>query len=314
MKKLEFFKKNLINPLSFGKCESIDSNELTFDCGSIFPIIKEIPIIIDESTSIFKIDSIIENTPTTQDINYRSESFKNKIRKRVLPSLSKDFSFDKRYKKLAEKFNEKSILVIGAGDKVDFYNKMFKDNLVITSDVHMQFFPDVVFDSHQIPFKDASFDFVIASQVLEHTFKPWEVANELQRVTKIDGRLLIEIPFNFPYHSPPYDFFRFTYTGLRSLFQKCELESFEASEGSASAVATFNAQFLIDLFTNRYLRMFMLFCSRFLFGWIKYLDFFRKRSTYNSTFSPMGFNMVFKRDSKKRTNNDLLKEYYDLKS
>lgn len=136
----------------------------------------------------------------------------------------------------------------------------------------------------------------------------------MERVTKIGGYLLVEVPFNFPYHSPPYDFFRFTYTGLRSLFAKCSLYSYEASEGNASTVAVFNAQFLVDLFSNRYLRIGMLFLSRFLFGWIKYIDLLRKNSTYKSTFSPMGISMIFKKDNKQRSNIELLDEFYKLKT
>lgn len=311
--KLEFLKENLINPITKKGCKSLNSDELIFECDNTFKVLNNIPVIIDESNSIFKIEDILKKTPTAQNSNYRNESLKNTFRKKILPALSKDFNQMDRYKELARKVNIRSILVIGAGDKVGFYNKMFKNSLVITSDIHLQFSPDLVFDAHQIPFKDDSFDLIIASQVLEHTFKPWQVANELERVIKKEGYLLVETPFNFPYHSPPYDFFRFTFTGLRSLFPKCSLDSFEASEGSATTVAVFNAQFLIDLFSNRYLRMFMLLTSRFLFGWIKYLDLLKRKNTYLSTFSSMGFSMIFKKDNRKRGGIELLDEFYKLK-
>lgn len=313
MTKLEFLKESLVNPLTGKSCKCFDDNELVFDCEGKYKVLNNIPIIIDESNSIFKVEDIVKKVPTAQNSGYRKDSFKNTIRKKILPSLSEDFGLIKRYKVLANKVKGKHVLVIGAGDKVNFYNEIFKESLLITSDVHLQFSPDLVFDAHQIPFKASSFDLIIASQVLEHTFKPWEVANELQRIVKIDGFMLIETPFSFPYHSPPYDFYRFTFTGLRSLFSECNLYSFEANEGSASAVATFNAQFLIDLFSNRYLRMLMLFISRFLFGWIKYLDLLKGKSTYLSVFSPMGFSMIFRRDEVKRTNIELLDAYYNLK-
>ncbi|WP_185956436.1 class I SAM-dependent methyltransferase [Changchengzhania lutea] len=303
-----------MNPLTEKQGVTIGDENVIFDDGTRFKSINSVPIIIDESRSIFKVDDILKRRPTAQNLNYRKRSLKNDIRKKVLPGLSKDFNQIKRYKALANRSGIKSVLVIGAGDKVGFYNDMFKNALVITSDVHLQFHPDVVFDAHQIPFIDGSFDLIIASQVLEHTFKPWEVANELERVVSRSGYLLVETPFNFPYHSPPYDFFRFTFTGLRSLFPNCELETFEASEGSASAVATYNAQFLIDLFSNRYLRMLMVFLTRYLFGWMKYLDKLKSNTSYLSLFSPMGFSMVFKKDDVKRSNMELLDDYYKLKS
>lgn len=311
--KREFLKKNLVNPSTNKKVERFLDDTLVFADNSQFPVSGNIPIIIDETESLFTAKEILEQVPTTQDASYRKSSLKNNIRKKLLPSLSKDFTEKKRYEELASKVKNKKGLVIGAGDKVAYYNEIFKDSLLITSDVHMQFFPDIVFDSHQIPFQDESFDFVIACQVLEHTFKPWIVASEMERVIKVDGYILAEVPFNFPYHSPPYDFFRFTYTGLRSLFTSSELISFEAPEGVAASVATFNSQLMIHLFSNRYLKMIALFVSRILFGWIKYLDIFYKNSSYRSTLAPKGISMIFKKDGKKRKNSQLLEEYYKLK-
>ena len=310
----QFFFDKLIHPVSQAGLKSINKNNIEFKCKSELPIVNNIPIIIDESQSIFKIDDIIKNVPTTQSSTFRNRSLKNTIRKDFLPSLSKDFTLEKRYLELAGKFAGKKILIIGCGDKIEFYNDIFKNSFVINSDVHVQFSPDIVFDSHQIPFSNETFDLIIAAQVLEHTFKPWIVAEELERVVKLGGDLLIEVPFNFPYHSPPYDFFRFTFTGLRSLFPKSKLIKYEVPEGNASTVATFNSDFMINLFSNRYLRMLMLFISRFLFGWLKYIDLLRKKESLRSISIPKGFSMVFEKDGIERSNIELLKEYFDLKN
>ena len=312
--KNQFFFDKLINPVSQAGVKNITKSNIEFQCESKFPIINNIPIIIDESQSIFKLDDIVKNVPTTQSSTFRDKSLKNTIRKDILPSLSKDFTLNKRYLELAREFKGKKILIIGCGDKIELYNEIFKDSFVINSDVHVQFSPDIVFDSHQIPFSDETFDLVIAAQVLEHTFKPWVVAKELERVVNLKGKLLIEVPFNFPYHSPPYDFFRFTFTGLRSLFPNSRLVKYEVPEGNASTVATFNSDFLINLFSNRYLRMMVLFISRFLFGWLKYIDLLRKKESTRSISIPKGFSMIFEKDSIERSNIELLKEYYDLKS
>lgn len=314
MTKIEFLNKNLVNPVTGKKCVLITNDKAVFDCGTEYSSVDGKPIIIDESESIFRVKEVVQRRPTAQNEAYRNSSLKNFIRKKCIPSLSKDFNQNKRYNKLSKNSSIKKVLIIGAGDKVKFYSEIFNNALVITSDVHLLFSPDLVFDAHQVPFKDECFDLVIASQVLEHTLQPWVVANELERVVRLDGNLLIETPFNFPYHSPPYDFFRFTFTGLRSLFPESKLSSFEASEGSASSLATFSAQFLVDLFSNRYLRMVMLFISRFLFGWLKYLDLLKKSTTFLSIFSPMGFSMLFTKDKIQRTKKELLNVYYDLQA
>lgn len=313
--KVEFFKNSLIDPITQEKVKLIEKDEIFFMCSNKYPISDEIPVIIDEAQSIFKIDDIISKKATTQDSSYRNSSLKNRVRQDFLPSLTKDFNFDKRYKTLADKHSNGKILIIGAGDKVEWYNNIFgEQSLIITSDVHLQFNPDIVFDCHQIPFADQSFDLIIAGQVLEHTFKPWEVAKELERVVKTNGNILIEIPFNFPYHSPPYDFFRFTFTGLRSLFTNCKLDKFEVTEGNASTVAIFNSQFLIELFPYRYLRMLMLFISRFLFGWLKYIDLLYKKPTIRSITMSKGFSMLFEKDNVNRKNSELLKEFHEIEN
>ena len=313
--KKDFFNDTLIDPITKEKIKHINKDEIIFNCISKYPIINEIPIIIDETESIFKINDIIIEKSTTQNPKYRGKSLKNVVRQKIIPSLSKDFTQVKRYEKLALKHKHGKVLIIGAGDKIEWYNSLFSNkSLVITSDVHSQFKPDVVFDSHQIPFADESFDLIIAGQVLEHTFKPWIVAKELERVVKTNGNLLIEIPFSFPYHSPPYDFFRFTFTGLRSLFTKCNLFEYEITEGNASTVAIFNSQFLIELFSSRYARMLMLFISRFLFGWLKYIDLFYKKATIRSISMPKGFSMTFEKDNITRKNINLLSEFYEIKN
>lgn len=311
--KQKFIKENLQNPINNSKVSIITDEEVLFNCNTSFPKNNDIPIIINESKSIFTIKDILNTKPTTQNLSYRKNSFKNLIRKNLLPSLSKDFTQKKRFEDLSLKFTNKKVLIIGSGDKVEYYSEVFKNSLIINSDVHLLFKPDIVFDAHEIPFTDESFDLVIASQVLEHTFKPWIVAKEIERVVKIDGEILIEVPFNFQYHSPPYDFFRFTFTGLRSLFTESELLSYEAPEGKAATIASVNSSFLIELFSNRFLRMFALFISRILFGLVKYIDLLYSSNSLKSTILPKGIVMLFKKDNIKRSNIMLLEDYYKLK-
>ncbi|MDZ7648847.1 MAG: hypothetical protein U5K54_17665 [Cytophagales bacterium] len=54
--------------------------------------------------------------------------------------------------KLAEAAKGLPLLIVGAGDKIEYYKRTFHQSDIITSDVHLQFGPDIVFDIHQIPF------------------------------------------------------------------------------------------------------------------------------------------------------------------
>ena len=162
-----------------------------------------------------------------------------------------------------------------------------------------------------VPFKNDTFDLVLAAQVIEHSINPWKFCDELQRVTKKEGLLQIEAPQNFPYHAEPYDFFRFTFTGFISLFKKCEVVECQITEGNASIVAVSFSNYLINIFSNRYLRGFVLLVSRFLFGWLKYFES-QKLNRRNISMCK-GFAFTFKKDNRLRSDKEIIEEYYKLK-
>ncbi len=86
---------------------------------------------------------------------------------------------------------------------------------------------DIVGDVLNPPFESGEFDTVISTQVLEHVEKPWVMVNQIGRILKTGGICIITAPFIVPFHADPYDFFRYTETGLTSLFKN---ENFEIIE------------------------------------------------------------------------------------
>jgi SAM-dependent methyltransferase len=78
--------------------------------------------------------------------------------------------------------------------------------------------PDFFYDGKTLPFESRSFDTVISLQVLEHTPDPQPLLNEMARVVKKDGLILVSVPFSFRLHEEPNDYFRYTLHGLRSMF------------------------------------------------------------------------------------------------
>jgi SAM-dependent methyltransferase len=230
----------LISPVDGSACARLTQEHCEFLGKDKYPVINGIPVLIDEQQSLFTIADIISQKPQTQNKAYSNKgNLKNFIRTSILPKLNIDWDLEKRYKNLAKKVKNKRVLIIGAGDKVSFYKKIFEGNDVITSDVHLQFLPDLVFDVHNIPFKGGAFDLIIAAQVFEHTIRPWEAARELERVTVNGGIIQIEVPFAFPYHgAAQYGFIgSATFHGKsRSLFPSCFVENVKATEGVCSAV------------------------------------------------------------------------------
>jgi SAM-dependent methyltransferase len=54
--------------------------------------------------------------------------------------------------------------------------------------------PAVLADGQALPFVDASFDAVIATEVIEHVRYPYRLLAEIRRVTRADGRVLLSTP------------------------------------------------------------------------------------------------------------------------
>jgi 2-polyprenyl-3-methyl-5-hydroxy-6-metoxy-1,4-benzoquinol methylase len=61
-------------------------------------------------------------------------------------------------------------------------------------------------------------DVVFCFSMLEHCDKPWLVAQNIQKVLKKDGLLLISVPFQWRVHGYPNDYWRFTFNGIKALF------------------------------------------------------------------------------------------------
>jgi len=79
---------------------------------------------------------------------------------------------------------------------------------------------DIAGDLRKIPLADSSVDIIICIQVLEHLPEPWKVIEELYRILKPGGTIFASCPQGEPQHQVPYDFYRYTIYGLRSIFEQ----------------------------------------------------------------------------------------------
>ena len=77
---------------------------------------------------------------------------------------------------------------------------------------------DLVGDAHHLPFGDATLDAIVCTEVFEHLLDPPAAADEIVRVLKPGGRLVLTTRFCFPLHDRPGDFWRFTPYTLTRLF------------------------------------------------------------------------------------------------
>jgi len=75
-------------------------------------------------------------------------------------------------------------------------------------------------DAQAIGVVDGVFDVVLCTEVLEHVPEPQRAIDEMFRVLKPGGTLLLTTRFLFPIHDAPHDYFRFTKYGLRHLLRR----------------------------------------------------------------------------------------------
>ncbi|MDR3622072.1 MAG: methyltransferase domain-containing protein [Paludisphaera borealis] len=88
---------------------------------------------------------------------------------------------------------------------------------------------DVVGDAHKLPFASESFDAVVTFNTFEHLINPNVAANEIHRVLKPGGRLILHTAFLQPVHEPPYHFYNTTEYGLRNWFRNFHVEDVTVS-------------------------------------------------------------------------------------
>lgn len=134
---------------------------------------------------------------------------------------------------------------------------------------------DFFYDGIHMPFDDASFDSIVCNEVLEHVFNPHEFINEIYRILKERGHMLISLPFVWDEHEQPYDYARYSSFGIKHLLESHGFEIIEhhkTNNGFEAIFALINAYFYKKLCTgNKALRLFfILFISPIfnLFGLI----------------------------------------------
>jgi SAM-dependent methyltransferase len=86
---------------------------------------------------------------------------------------------------------------------------------------------DVICDGQFLPIRNDSADTVVCNQVLEHIPDIDRFFTNIYRVLKVDGILILTVPFFWGLHEEPRDFYRFTKYGLKYL---CEVNGLEVIE------------------------------------------------------------------------------------
>ena len=74
---------------------------------------------------------------------------------------------------------------------------------------------------------DEKFDLILCTNVLEHIFDTKSSIQNLKYLLKEEGHLLISVPFVYPLHDEPGDYWRFTEHSLKRLFSEFKILTFK---------------------------------------------------------------------------------------
>jgi SAM-dependent methyltransferase len=110
---------------------------------------------------------------------------------------------------------------------------------------------DVILDreARKLPFESGTFDAICLFDVLEHVEDDLALLNELRRILKNDGLLLLSVPFMYRFHEIPHDYRRYTPTGLQYLLTLC---GFDVQEIQPMGSAIFVADTLLRETTSKF--------------------------------------------------------------
>lgn len=86
--------------------------------------------------------------------------------------------------------------------------------------------------------KTFQFGAIICAHVLEHVRQPWVAARNIERLLAPDGMIFIQVPWVQAYHPFPEDYWRFSFAGIKSLFENIKFDDVFYSGGSSDRIYT----------------------------------------------------------------------------
>jgi SAM-dependent methyltransferase/uncharacterized protein YbaR (Trm112 family) len=244
-------------------------------CHASYPICDGIPILVDDSTSIFRTKDFTERKATF----FKPRSTTRRLLSRLLPEISHNIRAKANYRKFAELLlancNRPIVLVVGGSVPGKGMNEILASGEIEFVETDVSFGPrtSLICDAHQLPFSPGSFDGVLVQAVLEHVLDPSRCVEEIHRVLNERGLVYAETPFMQQVHGREYDFTRFTHLGHRRLFRGFEEISSGAACGPGMALAWSYTYFLLSFAKSRMARVMVIAFARLTAFWVKYLDY-----------------------------------------
>jgi len=117
---------------------------------------------------------------------------------------------------------------------------------VVALDIDEQRHPDIAGDICAYDFKGQQFDTIVMAEILEHIHSPHLALENVHRVLKDSGRLILTVPFIFPIHDQPYDYYRYTRYGLAYLLRHFRDVSITERNSWTETIDVLSARLIMD--------------------------------------------------------------------
>lgn len=243
-------------------------------CGAGYPVVGGVPILIDETRSLFSATEIAASgsTPIELDSPLRA------LAKRLLPTLSASprsrDNFDRFVRVLQEAAPRPRVLVLGGHGLGRGMEPLANEPNIelVETDVALGGRTRLVCDAHDLPFADGCMDGVVVQAVLEHVVDPARCVSEIHRVLKDRAIVYAETPFMQQVHLGRYDFTRFTPLGHRRLFREFDEIASGSAGGPGVALGWSYLYFLRGFAKKRRGIAVAAVAARLTGFWLKYFD------------------------------------------
>ena len=284
-------------------------------CQARFPVVDGVPILINESNSLFTIDKIIQSRGQSLRSPYFGALGKTKqLFKKVLPSISQNMGGKRNYEKFTKLLLERTpiphVLVLGGGTVAPGSADMLRRSPIrfVESDVYIGPRTKMVCDALDIPFADETFDGVTIQSVLGQVVDPYRCVDEIHRVLKPGGLVYADNPFMQRVCGAQYDFTRFTYLGNRRLFRWFDEVSSGVTWGPAMALAWSYEYFVLSLLHSAWSKAAAIVFVRLTSFWLKYLDYYLAKQP-GALDAASGFFFLGEKSTRKISDKELITQY-----
>lgn len=245
------------------------------ECHSTFPIVRGVPILLNEHRSLFRTGDLLNDAA-----QHTQKAVSTAWLQQLIPSISANVRARVNLQHvrhlLEHQGSSARVLVVGGGTIGEGLDVLLSSPglELVETDVTMGPRISLVCDAHDLPFADATFDGVVAQAVLEHVLDPHRCVSEMHRVLRPNGIVYAETPFIQQVHLGRLDFARFTHLGHRRLFQRfAEIES-GAACGPGMALAWSYTYFLLSFSRSTWVRRLIKAFAAFTSFFLKYFDYF----------------------------------------